>query len=269
MADETCVQLLLSCVPSNGRTAEQYNASRDVVAQNPGYVVATLLALTGIAIAYVLYRRSLRPKILDYDVDVDSPMLASASRRVRHELSVSWKGELVDEPKIIEVVIANTGKDAVVRGDYSDPVTITVSSGRLLEATLRDSRPEQAVKPDEVRVRGDNTSVAVLPQLLNKGDRFRVQLVVDGFGAKIAVSISIQESRALNAKCRPCNSQGIQLGAESCRICYGGRRRTGVLILAHSRRYICMGDHWLARAVWSSHRWRLWDVRLSAVDGHR
>lgn len=188
MADETCVPLLLSCVPSNGPAAREYTPSLDVVGQNPGYVAATLLGLAGIVIAYVLYRRALRPKILDYDVDVDSPMLASASKRVHHELSVSWKGELVEEPKIVEVVIANTGKEAVVREDYTDAITITVDSGRLLEATLRGSHPKQAVKPDDLSVGGDGRSVTVLPQLLNKGDRFLVQLIVDGFGAKVVVS---------------------------------------------------------------------------------
>lgn len=163
-------------------------AANDIIGQHPGFMFGLVLVLIPLALGYIWYRRGLRPKTLDYEVIVSTSLLATASSRVKQELAVSWKGEAVDEPKLIEVLLENTGREAIVRSEYDVPITLTVENGRLLEATVRAPSPVEAAKTDDLVVAEDGITVRVSPKLLNAKDSFVVQLVVDGFGARVGVT---------------------------------------------------------------------------------
>jgi hypothetical protein len=166
----------------------RHPATNDIIGQHPGFMFGLVLVLIPLALGYVWYRRGLRPKTLDYEVIVSTSLLATASSRVRQELAVSWKGEAVDEPKLIEVMLENTGREAIVRSEYDVPITLTVKNGRLLEATVRAPSPVEAAKTDDLVVAEDGVTVRVSPKLLNANDSFVVQLVVDGFDARVSVT---------------------------------------------------------------------------------
>jgi len=76
---------------------------------------------------------------------VGASMLATESSRVQKDLAVSWKGETIAQPKLIEVMVTNTGREPVEGSDYETPITIEVTDGKVLEANVRASFPDKAV----------------------------------------------------------------------------------------------------------------------------
>src|SRR3954471_13913064 len=96
---------------------------------------------------------------------VSSSLLAQAHDRLKGDLTVLWKGEAVAEPKLIEVAIRNTGKEAIIKDDYDVPITVEITSGRILEATVRTSDPNEAAESSDLSVAEDGLKVIVEPGL--------------------------------------------------------------------------------------------------------
>jgi len=140
---------------------------RDVIGENPGFVFGTLLALFSIYAGYVFYKRAAKPKTLDFARLVSTSLLSPVSPRVKEQLVLTWNGEKVEEPKVIEVKIQNTGKQAVVRSDYDVPITITVTNGKVLGTHIRNAIPEEAVSDADVEIDAEGKLVKITPKLLN------------------------------------------------------------------------------------------------------
>ncbi len=79
-----------------------------------------------VAVGQVFWQH--QPKTLDYEVRNKLPLLApqahKASRGLSAPLNLYYGDELVGSPYLLTIRIRNSGKKAVEKKDYADPITL-------------------------------------------------------------------------------------------------------------------------------------------------
>lgn len=150
-----------------------------------GAGIGVLGILMGIAIA--LWQR--RPKLLDYRVVSNIPVVASRTGGLKDKLEVRYGGHQLSDPHIATIRITNTGKAAVRVEDYESPISINYdneTSRQLDGFVVAVSNPE--VRP-KIKVAIDEALgyIAVRPGLLNPREWFSVQIVSEGHSGNIEV----------------------------------------------------------------------------------
>lgn len=96
------------------------------------------------------------------------------------DLRVTYSDEDVDNPRIVRVRFANTGKQVIKGDEYLEAYKIHVSKVKLLDATIIEGTAKNLVPVLVVDSKSDDQTVEFAINTLNAGDAFTAQLVVDG-----------------------------------------------------------------------------------------
>lgn len=146
----------------------------------PGVIVAVVLFIVGTGITLYLRRKDTDSKHLDYQILSDTPIVTSRDRP--EILKVMFGSTEVRNPFITEVKFKNTGKQVIEADDFLAPIEIKRPHAKVLdfndvdqsETGLVDHMSRIIDPPAEGKV------VTVLPQTLNAGDWFTIQVIYDG-----------------------------------------------------------------------------------------
>jgi hypothetical protein len=134
-----------------------------------------------------------RPKTLDFRVVTSVAIVSQHAAQLREKLHVSYGNRKLDEPWVTVVRIVNTGKQAVRRDDFVDPVEIRFEEAQPLDAFISNESSPGLLRADEVwELDEDEKSInnmtpflAQRPRLMNGGDWYELQIISEGMPGHI------------------------------------------------------------------------------------
>ena len=130
------------------------------------------------------------PKTLDYEIVNNVAILTSHANLLREKLKVTYEREPLDDPHIVTIRIVNTGKRAVVKGDYDQPIEIDYENRGPFDGSVIAAKPPGIFAPESIYDEFDANKLgpSLRPDLLNPGDEFVVQLLSEGEPGEVMVS---------------------------------------------------------------------------------
>jgi protein-S-isoprenylcysteine O-methyltransferase Ste14 len=157
-----------------------------------GLVVGILGILAGV-ITYWLQRRYKR---LDYEIRTDQDLISQTTFEDGGDLQVTYRGNLVRNPRFVVVRLINTGKSEISEADFERPLKLSIPSwSKLVSVDVSDHHPE-ALSP-VVKLTGAH-AMEMEPLLLNAGDWIEVRLLIDGAESDLQVHGRIAGIRTIN-----------------------------------------------------------------------
>jgi hypothetical protein len=112
---------------------------------------------------------------------------------VPSSVGILVNGRTAVEPYLIVVEIENKGSRPITTRDFETPLTVNFKPAQVLEARAADAQPS-SLRP---RTGMAGSTVAILPLLLNPGDKFRVTALTGGAVPRITTHARIADISAI------------------------------------------------------------------------
>lgn len=169
--------------------------------QSPAWTFIGVLAtiIVGfIGIYITLWTRN--RKAIAYEIVSDTPIVAvrrnSGIRRddgdIAEGIEISYKGQSVNEVRVVAVRIWNSGNVPITASDYVEPISLSFS-GQLLGYDALKSQPDELRKDIIVGAGSgpDQSGIQLKTVLLNQKDSVTIQAVLTNFSGNIQVRARI------------------------------------------------------------------------------
>lgn len=129
-------------------------------------------------IAIIVTLRQRQRKALTYQVKSTATLL-TASEEIASRVKVFFDSAEVNDIRLWLIEVKNSGNAPISMADFEKPLQLTFGdSARVLSVAVIDKRPDDL--PAEVETR--DSSVVLIPLLLNAGDRLLVKALVTNAG---------------------------------------------------------------------------------------
>lgn len=139
--------------------------------------VGVAIAIIGIILTIIVYRRGKNKKIISYEV-VSRVQLNSASDAIKEDLKFFFKGQLVESLDLVLLKVSNSGNIPIRSEDVKQNISFNFGcNANVLSAEIERSEPEE-LKPTFTY--SDN-KVTFEPFLMNQGDSVELKIIVDNF----------------------------------------------------------------------------------------
>lgn len=156
-----------------------------------GVVATIVLGFVGIYITLWTRNR----KALAFEVVSDTPIVAvrrDKERAIAEGIEIRYKGNPVNEVRVVVVRIWNAGNVPITSADYVKPLSIAFG-GQLLGYDALESQPEE-IRQDILTGAGsspDHSGVELRTVLLNPKDSVTVQAVLTNFSGSVQVQARV------------------------------------------------------------------------------
>ena len=148
------------------------HALRDPIWQFVGAAISLVALLVAVAAIRIQQQR----KALGYHLSSDRPVLYLFDRGLKDRLVLTLDGNPVQGLSTFEVSIFNHGNVPVLPSDFFEPLSISFPPpSKVLAVAVTDSTPENL----GVTTEGTEGDYRISPVLLNPGDEFVIQFLVD------------------------------------------------------------------------------------------
>ena len=148
---------------------------------------AWLFGLIGPVVAVLLYRLNHKrsAKGLTYRIAVNASLIERKDS-VKDKVTVQYDGKEVKDLSMIQLELTNTGGQPISDKDYEKPIRISfLDTVEIIEAEVIKSRPA-SLSP---QICIEDNFVSVSPLLLNAGDSFKVQMLVNSVIASQEIKV--------------------------------------------------------------------------------
>jgi hypothetical protein len=173
------------------------------------FVVGTAIGLIGIAIAIATVIHQRQPKQLDWELRNDVQLVSPHAQRLREKLALDYDGVPMQDPRVVIVRVANTGKKAVSKDDFvgGEPIKIAYAQNWPLDVQLVQASKGLSVDGaaeiellygkgfGEADVGDDFGKCQVIPSLLNPGEWLDIQLLSDHDHGEIVITARFADQR--------------------------------------------------------------------------
>ena len=133
------------------------------------------------AVVLLLQRQT---KTLDWELVADQPIVGAMAEYIGSSLTVEWEGTKLEQPRVINLRIFNSGKREVLGSELQGPIGIVVPNAKIVAAYVTGSTPgaySKGAVPIDRNVSIEYGDVVKLkPEFLNRDDYLAVQVIVDG-----------------------------------------------------------------------------------------
>lgn len=147
-------------------------ALRDPVWQFVGVVIS----LAALIVAVAAIRIQLIRKSLAFHHSLDNPAFFIVNRELRDRLKVTFDGREVEHLSTFDICFFNDGNAAISPADYVQPISIAFpDAGHIFGVLVTQTSPPNL----NVTVRRDGSTFIIEPLLLNHGDEFTLQFLVE------------------------------------------------------------------------------------------
>jgi hypothetical protein len=176
-------------------------------------VTATIIAIIGIVLAAIFYKRSKSSKTLDYHI-VSSQSLTTDEAYPGLELNALWRdphrvAELdaldtgprnqtpemarelerlarlatrtkLESPSLHVVKVQNTGTLAIDEAEFKTPITIEIPGCQVVSVSIVESSVDGILPIGPIASDGPSETKTLTPRLMNQGDSLIVKVLADG-----------------------------------------------------------------------------------------
>jgi hypothetical protein len=149
------------------------------------------LGVLGILATILIAIRQRRPKRIVYDITAHRRIITQTGYQVTKPLVVSYGDRKLSDPYLVVVRIANTGKMEIRPEDWEEPLSLTVGSEIVDSGIVGTSSRDLKVEVTHV----DSRQIRCSKILLNPGEWFDIQMLVDGPGNMSEASARIAGAR--------------------------------------------------------------------------
>jgi hypothetical protein len=155
------------------------------VLRDPVWVsIGTIGTVLALVVAYRALQTQLQRKSLSYHAGID-PLLHFGQRdvnqQIKQQIKVIFAGQEISNLTAYSFEIENDGFAEIKAADFDKPLSVHVSApDRILSARISDASPSDL--PVQLEPKAPADEVRIQPLLLNRGDRFRLTLLVDDRG---------------------------------------------------------------------------------------
>jgi hypothetical protein len=139
----------------------------------PWSVAGTVVAAAAFVLDYLIFRRGRRRKKLSYQVEHDQ--LLRVHDTARDVVTILFDGEPVRNIHFVSTQIVNDGDVPIVDSDFRSSLSLKFDGATVLTSDITAVSPRNL---DPV-ITQTATGVTVEPLLMNPGDRFTVDMLVD------------------------------------------------------------------------------------------
>lgn len=138
--------------------------------------VGVAISLVALVVAVIAIRAQQQRRSLGYYFASDRPILYVFDDKLKDRLTLSLDGQPVRGLSTYEVAVFNDGNVPILPADYVEPLRIQFGTGfKVLAVAVSDSSP-----PDlGVAVEAEGGAYRASPALLNPGDHYVIQFLVD------------------------------------------------------------------------------------------
>jgi len=145
---------------------------RDSIWQFVGVAVAVLALIVAVAALLLQARR----KSLSVTIRGFSPILASSPpATIGNDLVVTYKGQIVTELSVLQVVITNDGGKAITTDDFESPISVFFKGdAKILKAEVTSVIPRELAPV----VSHASEGITISPLLLNPSDTFSISVLL-------------------------------------------------------------------------------------------
>lgn len=138
--------------------------------------VGVAISLVALVVAVVAIRTQQQRKVLAYYFSSERPALYLVNSAFEQRLVLTLDGKPVQGLSTYDVAVFNDGNVPVVPGDFIEPLCVQFSeSSKVLAVAVTDTNPTNL----NVSVDTSARISKVAPVLLNPGDEFVLQFLVD------------------------------------------------------------------------------------------
>jgi hypothetical protein len=152
-----------------------------------GLIVAVISILITISIAI----RQRRPKIVTYELALNRRIITRTSYQTTGAFVVMYGDRRLDNPYLAVVRVTNAGKVEVRAEDWQEPITLKTNSEIIDSGVVGTS--SDGLRADIIN--REEHSVSCSKVLLNQGEWFDIQMLVDGSDGISDVSARIAGAR--------------------------------------------------------------------------
>lgn len=140
-----------------------------------------LIGLFGLAAGFIYFKLNKTRKTLDWlPVSHIRLLTPRTPEGISDLLEVSYGGELLTEPRVVNVRIKNTGNKEIKGDEFTTFPTFEFKRCRIVEAACVAESSPGVYSPSLHVFSEDEPSIVTDPELLNSGDWYEMQFVVDG-----------------------------------------------------------------------------------------
>lgn len=149
---------------------------RDPVWQFVGVILAIIIPCVG----YLIQRNR---KKLVYEI-VSRTRLVTKEEEIKGNLQIVFEGKPVEDVRLLEIKVINSGNVPIVSSDYERPVSLFLGDqARILTATVSETFPQSL----QATVEPKGQAVVLSPVLLNGGDSITLKMLISHLGRDIEV----------------------------------------------------------------------------------
>lgn len=149
--------------------------------------------ILGIFATIWIYRKQKQRKELTYKLISSSPILGVRGK-ITGELRIIHNNRAVNQLQYIKLRVTNSGNVAIRATDFETPLVLSVKKGEILSADLADSTPNNI----GVHIQSISASEVVIPPLLlNAGDQFDLELLVNDYSGGVTLAARIENVKEI------------------------------------------------------------------------
>lgn len=174
----------------------EWDILRDQIWDFIGVIVAVITLIITLVITYFQKHK----KGITYDF-ISKTSLISTKEKLEGKLKIFYEGNEVEDVKLVEIRIANTGSIAIPSQDYERPLKFTFpKESKLLSTEVIKCSPENLI----IEFDSNNNEIIFRPVLLNSKDSFVFKSIVSKMG----------KNEDLNVDCRIKDIKEIKNGKD-------------------------------------------------------
>jgi hypothetical protein len=155
-----------------------------------GWITTVIGIIAGIVVTHLYHRLQKTPKTLDYAISSTQDLTSNASPDLRERMEITWKEDdrasrysdtprILEEPRIVNYHIRNTGKRAIEAADFTNEIDIKAASGSIVAVIVTDVSREGVINSESIQL--DFVPLAYFtPTLMNPKDWIEIQVITDG-----------------------------------------------------------------------------------------
>lgn len=138
------------------------------------FIITSTIAVAAIAVAVILYTLQRRRKQLTYTILTDVSLLPRFPE-VSQDLEISYRNRPIRSPRLLRIVLSNSGNTPIVITDYHEPIQLLFSPNSVVLCELESATPTEL----STKILTKPGTIQLDPTLLNQHDSLTLRILLD------------------------------------------------------------------------------------------